>query len=45
MSTSSIKDEKATSSIVEQPKKTWRDRTAFLKDPKFYKVLVLGQCK
>lgn len=26
-------------------KKTWRDRTAFLKSPKFYKVLVLGQCK
>lgn len=24
-------------------RKTWKDRLAFLKDPKFWKVLILGQ--
>lgn len=26
-------------------KKTWKERLMFLKDPKFLKVLLLGQCK
>lgn len=25
--------------------KTWKDRIAFLKDPRFWKVLILGQGK
>ncbi|KAL7309637.1 hypothetical protein PS15m_010496 [Mucor circinelloides] len=47
-----IDDDKETIQTLEQTngateeapvKKTFKDRTAFLKDPKFYKVLVLGQ--
>ncbi|KAI9481580.1 MAG: hypothetical protein EXX96DRAFT_567287 [Benjaminiella poitrasii] len=30
-------------SVTTKPKSTWRDRFAFLKDPRFYKVLILGQ--
>ncbi|KAG1067937.1 hypothetical protein G6F42_026440 [Rhizopus arrhizus] len=47
-----IDDDKETIQTLEQTngateeapvKKTFKDRTAFLKDPRFYKVLVLGQ--
>lgn len=38
-------DEQVNAADASPLKKTWRDRTAFLKNPKFYKVLVLGQCK
>lgn len=49
-----IDDDKETIQTLEQTngateeapvKKTFKDRTAFLKDPRFYKVLVLGQGK